>query len=327
MRDTTTNHSEPEQITVGVFQQRLAALTEGEAHAGDVALFSDLDRAKARELRRSWPALPAATRRKLVRDMAELAEEQIEYNFSRALKVALRDADPAVRAAAIEGLWEDDGEDFLAYLLDEAPHDESAAVRLAAVRALARFSLLAVQDEIGDRWFRPLRDRLLALVRGGESPEVRRRALEALAVYSGDAEVADQIAAAYASPDEALRTSALFSMGRNLDERWLDTILEEMDNPVAALRYEATRACGAFGDRRAVPRLLERLGDDDREVQLAAIGSLGQIGGDAALKILRRLAVSKDDVVREAAEEAIDEAAFMSNPLGPGGRLQADNWG
>ncbi len=77
-------------------------------------------------------------------------------------------------------------------------------------------------------------------------------------------------------------------------------------------------------DRHA---LGERLGDDDREVQLAAIGSLGQIGGSASMTILKRLATSGDEIVREAAEEALDEAAFMSNPLGPGARLSGEDWG
>ena len=309
------------------FRQQLAALADPAAGKGTVTMLSDLDRAKAGELRKGWPTLPAETRRRLVDEMAELGEEQIEYNFSRALKVALRDEDAQVRARAIEGLWEDDGEDFLAYLLDEAYRDESAPVRASAARALARFSLHAVPSEIGPEWFDRLRGHLVTLAREGESSEVRRRALEAVAVYSDDREVESLIAAAYASSDTAERMSAVYAMGRNLGERWFETVLAELDSPIAGLRYEAAKASGAFGDRRAVPRLVERLGDDDREVQLAAIGSLGQIGGSASVTILKRLAVSRDEVVREAAEEALDEAAFMSNPLGPGGHLSPADWG
>ncbi len=309
------------------FREQLAALADPHSGGPSVTILSDLDRAHSKELRRDWPGLPAAARLRLVNEMAELGEEQIEYNFSRALRVALRDEDAQVRARAIEGLWEDDGEDFLAYLLDDAPRDASAEVRVSAVRALSRFSLLAVQEEIGPQWFDRLRDHLVALVQEGESDEVRRRALEALAVYSDDREVEGLIDAAYASSDLAVRISALYAMGRNLSRRWFDTILAEIDSPIAGLRYEAVKASGAFGDRRAVPRLVERLGDDDREVQLAAIGSLGQIGGSASMTILKRLTTSGDDIVREAAEEALDEAAFMSNPLGPGGRLSGEDWG
>lgn len=304
------------------FRQRLADLGTAPGVATDALIFTDLDRPKLAEARRAWPKLPVELRRRLVAQMVELAEEQIEYNFNRILKVALRDDDPQVRAGAITGLWEDDGEDVLAYLLENAIHDPDLAVRKAAAKALARFSQLVAEEAIGERWGAPLRDQLLALVRGRDSLEVRRRALEALALYADDAEVTGEIERAYHSDDESVRMSALYAMGQNADERWLDTVLNEMDSRSPGLRYEATRASGEFADRRAVPLLIERLGDDDREVQLAAVGSLGRIGGTASINILKRLASSSDDVVREAAEEALDEASFQSNPIGPGSRLR-----
>jgi HEAT repeat protein len=253
--------------------------------------------------------------------MNELGEENIEYNFSRVLKVALRDADPAIRTQAITGLWEDDSEDILGYLIEEGVTDSDRIVREEATRAIGRFAQLLAEEELSPRWFTPLRAKLLELVRGQDSTEVRRRALEALAVYSDDPEVTQEIKRAYESDDEQLRESALYAMGRNSDERWLPTILQEMNNEEAGLRYEATRASGEFGDRRAVPQLIELLGDDDREVQLAAVAALGRIGGDASIRILKRLSSTKDDVVREAAEEALDEASFMTNPIGVGNRL------
>ena len=115
--DTLTPRAE---LTAEEFAQRLDSL--GEANVTDVAIFSDLDRAKRVVLHRAWPGLALETRGRLVTLMNELGEENIEYNFSRALKVALRDADPAIRTQAIGGLWEDDGEDILAYLVEEGGH-------------------------------------------------------------------------------------------------------------------------------------------------------------------------------------------------------------
>ena len=304
------------ELTQEEFAARLAGL--GEGATVDATIFSDLDRAKVAAARRAWPKLPLATRRQLVAAMNELAEANIEYTFGRVLKLALRDEDPVVRTGAITGLWEDEGEDLLAYLLDEAVRDEDLTVREAAVRALARFSQLVAEEEIDARWHTPLRAALLGFVRERGATELRRRALEALAVYTEDPTVTAEIERAYRSDDEPLRMSAVYAMGRNLDERWLDTILAEMDSDSPGMRYEATKASGEFGDRRAIPQLIERLGDDDREVQLAAIGAIGRIGGTASLNILKRLSSSQDDVVREAAEEAIDEASFVSNPIGVG---------
>ena len=311
----------PKPQTVEEFRAEVVRLSTAAGTPTDAVIFSDLERAKVAVVRRLWPSLPLAVRRRLIAQMAELAEEQIEYNFSRALKVALRDEDAQVRATAIAGLWEDEGEDLLAYLLEEALNDPAEAVREVAVRALARFSQLVVEDELSPRWFTPLRARLLELARGDDSPEIRRRALEALAVYTDDPDVTGEIERAYRQGDEMSQVSAVYAMGRNLDARWFDTLLKEMDNSSPSIRYEATKASGEFSDARAVPTLIERLGDDDREVQLAAIGSLGRIGGTAPMNVLRRLASSKDDVVREAAEEALEEASFLSSPLGIGGRL------
>ncbi len=311
------------ELTPEEFDARLAALREGGAI--DATIFSDLDRAKATATRRAWPKLSLATRRQLVAAMNELGEEKIEYNFGRVLKVALRDDDATVRRGAIDGLWEDEGEDVLAYLLDEALRDDDLAVRETALRALARFSQLIAEEEIDLRWHTPLRAALLGVVRGRDSLEARRRALEALAAYTEDPMVTAEIERAYQSADAQLQMSAVYAMGRNLDGRWLPTIIAEMDSDSPGMRYEATKASGEFGDRRAVPQLIERLGDDDREVQLAAIGALGRIGGTASLNILKRLSSSQDAVVREAAEEAIDEASFMSNPIGVGARFARDD--
>ncbi len=307
------------ELSTEEFAERVASL--GEATVTEVTIFSDLDRAKLAVIRRAWPRLPLETRRQLVTLMNELGEENIEYTFSRVLKVALRDADPAIRTQAITGLWEDDSEDILGYLIEEGVTDPDRIVREEATRAIGRFAQLLVVEELSPRWFTPLRAKLLELVRGQDSTEVRRRALEALAVYTDDPDVTTEIKRAYESDDEQLRESALYAMGRNLDENWLPTILEEMNNEEAGLRYEATRASGEFGDRRAVPQLIELLGDDDREVQLAAIAALGRIGGDASIRILKRLAGTKDEIVREAAEEALDEASFMTNPIEVGNRL------
>jgi HEAT repeat protein len=325
MVDTDDALTPRPELSAEEFAQRLDALRE--ATVTDVTIFSDLDRAKLSVVRRAWPRLPLDTRRQLVALMNELGEENIEYNFSRVLKVALRDSDPALRTQAIAGLWEDDSEDILAYLIQEGVTDPDRIVREEATRAIGRFAQLLAEEELSPRWFTPLRAKLLELVRGEDSIEVRRRALEALSVYTDDPEVTTAIRRAYESDDEPLRESALYAMGRNLDERWLSTILEEMNNPEAGLRYEATRASGEFGDRRAVPQLIELLGDDDREVQLAAVAALGRIGGDASIRILKRLASTKDEIVREAAEEALDEASFMTNPIGVGNRLDRGRGG
>lgn len=299
------------------FRARLASLRTVTARPSDALLFSDLNREKAAEFQSAWPSLPVATRREVVAAMLTVSEDQVEPHFGRALRVTMRDDDAVIRARSIEALWEDEGEDLLRYLVEEGLSDDDRSVRLAAVRALARFSALAVEGRLSAGWYERLRDRLLGLLQSDESSEFRRRALEAVAVYPDDAAVHEAIATAYASGEPEARMSALYAMGQNLDARWLDLVRRELESPHDGIRFEATRAAGLLGHRGAVPRLTELLGDSDREVQLAAIQALGQIGGSGPVNILRRLAVSRDDVVRDAAEAALEEAAFMTNPAVP----------
>jgi HEAT repeat protein len=106
-------------------------------------------------------------------------------------------------------------------------------------------------------------------------------------------------------------------MGRSLDRRWLPLLLEELQSEDPAYRYEAATACGELGAEEAVDELISLTSDPDRAVQGAAIAALGRIGGTLATNVLRRLARSTDPVVRDAAEEALAEAVFASDPLRP----------
>jgi HEAT repeat protein len=48
---------------------------------------------------------------------------------------------------------------------------------------------------------------------------------------------------------------------------------------------------------------------------LAAVAALGKLGGRTAGTALRKLLQSDDEVLRDAADEALDELNFGSNPL------------
>jgi len=110
--------------------------------------------------------------------------------------------------------------------------------------------------------------------------------------------------------------SALAAIGHSLDERWLPVLRAELGSDVPALQYEAAHATGEFGETAAalVPLLLPLVDGDDVEVYTAAIWALGQIGGDAAKRTLRRLAKDDDPARQEAAAEALNELAFNMDP-------------
>lgn len=288
---------------------------ESSPSAVEIARLSGLAPKDAGEFRDAWSGLPSERRRAVLHVAVQLAENDVELDFSTVFTVCLSDQDDEVRATAIEGLWE--SEDFrtadqLARLLRS---DAAERVRVAAALGLARFALLA---ELGSL-YQPAAARVrraleTAATDPGETVEVRRRAIEAIAAFS-DSTVTELIETAYASADPKMRASAIYAMGRNCDDRWLEVILRELENEDPEMRFEAARAAGQLENSRAIVPLIALLDDPDLEVRLAAIGALGEIGGDVARKALQRCAQSKDAAIRAAANDALDELALSADPL------------
>ena len=293
----------------------LAALRRGTVRASDVAALSDLSRQATAVLAGEWPSLPEPTRVAIVREMDELAEERIDLNFARALRVALDDESPVVRQLAVTALWEEERGDIVDRLQALAATDPSEDVRAEAAKGLGRFAEQAVAGDLDGTLGERLQAGLTALAADEATPYgLRRRALESVGVFGGE-EINRLIRAAYDSDEQGFQASALFAMGRSLDPRWLEIVFRELASPEAELRFEAARACGAFGDDRAVPELARLADDPDTEVRHAAIAALGQVGGRAAVRVLRGLA----DVARESdvdlVDAALEEALGELDPL------------
>jgi HEAT repeat protein len=171
--------------------------------------------------------------------------------------------------------------------------------------------LLGELGTLSEDLCRPVYDALCAIARDkAEVIEVRRRALEAVS-YVGSEEVAALLQYAYDHPDEDMRTSAIFGMGRSADSRWISTVMEGLYSVYPEIRYEAARACGELEARQATSKLAVLIQDPDREVQEAALWALGQVGGDEALRLLELCCQSEDEVLREAAEAALLEIELI----------------
>jgi HEAT repeat protein len=290
------------------FADALEALRRAEAKPSDLVGLSDLSRQDARALAAAWPAIPLEARIGAVRDMAEMAEDLVEMNFGRAMRVALDDASPIVRQLALAALWEDEGSDLLDRFETMLQTDESQDVRAAAAEALAPFADRAASQELDAAQAEALRALLLAVASGTEPYIVRRRALESAAVFGARPDIVELIRAAYRADDAGLRAGALYAMGRSLDRRWLNVLVNELNSADAEMRFEAARACGEIGDASAVPGLAECATDQDAEVRRAAIRALGRIGGRGATSILQRLRETARPSDRDEIEEALAEA-------------------
>ncbi len=263
-----------------------------------------------------WPQVEVARRRQLLRRLLELAEDNVEMDFDRISMTALKDEDADVRALAVQGLWEHEGRDIIAPLIEILKSDPSASVRAQAATALGSFVLRAEFRRLHIADSHRIEEALRSAIDDpNESPEVRGRAMESTGALSAPW-VRDSIENAYRSKNWRLRVSAVHAMGRNCDPRWFSLLTSELASDSPEMRFEAATACASCCDESAVPHLKPLLEDEDAEVQEAAIAALGEIGGEEARKALEEMNHHPEVRVREAVAEALEEMDFNEDPLG-----------
>jgi hypothetical protein len=285
------------------------------SHA-DLIRFSDLSRDESRRVAAAWDSIPEATRADLVRRFNELSENRVEFNFGRILRVALDDSSPVVRQLATAALWEDESSEMFDRLRAMMRDDDSIDVRAEAASALERFAHQAAIGKLSSDRTSQIRADLLGAIRGQDTPySVRRRALESLGALGFDPEIEKQISEAYDSGDHGLQCSALFAMGRSLDSAWLPTIVADLDDDDAELRFEAARSAGMLGSPDSLPALVAAAQGEDAEVRHAAINAIAQIGGRGAVRALERLAEEAGEADFELIERAQDDVNTMLEPF------------
>ena len=282
----------------------------------DLYALSNLSQTEVETVEAVWHDLPAETRRDITPRLVKIAERDIEANFNGFFRMALEDSDPDVREAAIEGLWEERDIRLISLLIKHLQEDPSPAVRAAAAISLGRFILMGELGKIRSRPHQRAYDALMAVCCSEDEPvEVHRRALEAVS-YSGQEEVPPLIEAAHRHPDERMRTSAVFAMGRSADPQWASRVMAELHSPNPEMRYEAARACGKLALEAALSTLIDLVEDVDPEVQDAAIWSLGQIGGDESRQVLEACQQADSEAMRAAASAALRELEFLHGDIG-----------
>src|SRR4051794_10117667 len=113
------------------FQNQLneIARSDKQLQARSITFLSDISSEDLGTLRLMWPGIDKDRRRIITRTLRDLAEDNIELDFSRFFQFSAEDSDPRVREAAIEGLWEDESITTLRLLLDRLNQDDDAQVK------------------------------------------------------------------------------------------------------------------------------------------------------------------------------------------------------
>lgn len=290
------------------------AHSEGPIVYADLMELSGLVDEELEEFSRWWPDIPGDKRKSLLERLATVAEDNADVDFSSILRHCLDDEDDMVRETAVIGLWESDDHTLVAPLMALLKADPSEQVRAAAATALGKFGELAQDGKLLPRYGERIKELLLDVLESdAASTHVRRRSLEAAAAFNTP-RISELISDAYESPDQDVRTSALYAMGKTCDPQWLSTLLEATGDVDPAIRYEAAAACGELGEEDAVPHLITLAQDEDLQVQLSSIQALGSIGGYLAKRALQRCAKSEDEPIQEAAQTALEALEVEEDP-------------
>jgi len=307
----TTGHQKPE------FDKILEVLAEEAQENGNIIgtiIFyglSDISAEQIKRLEPIWRDLPISYKHKMLVAFMDASEADFDLSYKQVSLLGLKDQNELIRAASVDLLWDDESVDTMRLLLDLVQTDDAASVKARALVALGKFILLGEYDEIPESIAKEAQQLAFNLhTDPTQTLEVRRRALEALS-NSSHTQKDKLIQQAYDSDEHLLKVSSLFAMGRTCDEKWEDFLIDELDNDDNEIIYEAVRACGEIGLSSSVRQLGELLLEDDREIQLMVIWSLGEIGGQHAVDILTTFEENiDDDDLLEATEDALGVASF-----------------
>ena len=302
-------------MTFDEYLEQLVGGGDPLAHSSHTHL-SGLTDDELADLESAWSELPPARGLVLLDMLIELADDNVDLDFTRVFKMCLGDTDEGVRRSALRGLWECHDRALIRPLTALLATDPSASVRAAAATALSPFSERARDGKLIRRDSARVREALMTAVENpDEEPEVTRRAVEAVGHFAGT-DIDDAVQRTHRADDPLLRQSALHAMGSSSHLRWLDTLTAELDNEDAAMRYEAAGALGRLGERSKTVDLVTLLEDEDSQVRLAAATALGSLGGRLAKEALLKCTEIGDEPLEQAARAALEEVDFEGDPLG-----------
>lgn len=305
-------------------QDTLAALADESLAvlpAGAVYSLSNMiDEDDIAAFRTAWGALAVNRRRTLIDYLAEIGEVNFELDYEPIALALFDDDDDEVRSTAVDLPWYSTSMNIYQAMIRMAD-DPSPLVRARVMSAMGRFIYLGELEEFDLQLAERLQQITLSHYDNwDEDVEVRRRALEAIS-HCSHPRVPSMIEESYQSDEVTLQISSVFAMGASCDDRWSDTVLNELDNHIDEMRFEAARAAGQLSISEAVPRLTELAYDTDIEIQLAAVWALGEIGTREAQRSLEAIAnwaeENADDELVEATEEALEVASLVGGFILP----------
>ncbi len=234
---------------------------------------------------------------KMVRSAAlgALATRGDAVNIAAVSKL-LQDPDLDVQGKAVDMMIQMKHPDTVKYLA-EALKDESEYARRAAVEVLNEIGSTGSVKEL----FSVIKD---------DDWWVRSRAGDALAEIGGP-KVVDAVVSLIKDEDEEIRRTAIEILNATKDERAVDALIAATDDPDWWVRERAVDALSKIGNPKALPKLLDMLGNDPK-TDTVVIRALGKIGSQ---KHISKIVPMLNSPEREVQVEAIKAISSLADEM------------
>ncbi len=275
-------------------------------------LLSGLGSHETEELKAVWSALPDPERMNLLAMLRRMAEQDALVDFDAVYEMAMEDPNADLRRLAVAAAENNRSPRLLERLLELCARDPDEMVRGAAADRLGAFAYEAEVGEFSETEAREIEQVLLDRVRSETESQSVQAAAMASAGYLSTEAVREEVRRALARP--GLRVAAVRAMGRNCDPVWTEVLVEQMGSDEVAVRREAAEAAADY--EGCLEALSDLVDDPDLSVRLAAISSLGKMGGAEARDVLVYCYESSDPAIKQAATEALQEIEETEDPLG-----------
>lgn len=298
------------------FEEVLAALLDEDQVLDPLYLYrlSDIGSDNLSDLIRIWKDVHVERRRALLDDLEQLTDSNNLLSFETIFRFALKDQDDQVRFFATRAIEIFDTDDLIPFFISVLDEEESNDVRAVTASVLGKYIYRGELDKISQKDKNNIENKLISILKSDQPSGIQRRALEAIS-HSSRPEVQDHILNAYQSDVEDWIASAVFAMGRSLDQQYSEMVFDQLGHTSPKVRLEAVRACGELALEDAVPILLDLL-DDLPEIRKAAIWSLSQIGGEDAGPAIHQLLDNEiSDDESELIQQALERLDFLEEGL------------
>ncbi|HEX9015789.1 MAG TPA: HEAT repeat domain-containing protein [Chloroflexota bacterium] len=276
---------------------------------------SGLASEQLRQFRSIWSEMQDAERMTLMASLRRHARDDSLADYDSIYLAAMDDPNGDVRRVAVSAVVCDDSPLLLERLLQLCESDEEETVRAAAAERLSGYAYEAEVGTFPEEAAREIERVLLGRARSEEEgTNVRALALASAGYISSDA-VRAELKAGVQVP--SLRLAAIRGIGRNIDPQFTEILVEQMGSDDASVRREAAEASADYED--TVEKLTGLVDDTVLEVRLAAISSLGKIGGPEAKDVLVYCYESRNPTIKKAASAALHEIETQEDLLGSAG--------